>query len=107
MKKINFITNLNYIQIQNYNQKFKQTYSKQPHPNFSSGDIIEIRAKPNSSKSILEWDPKNNKMNAFLHSIPDDNKANDELIKLFKKQLKLKVELISGHKSKNKKVKIL
>jgi uncharacterized protein (TIGR00251 family) len=75
--------------------------------NFSLGDIILIRAKPNSSKSELIWDDKNNKMLAFLHSIPDDNKANDELIKLFKKQLKLKVEIISGFKSRDKKVKVL
>lgn len=75
-------------------------------PNFSLNDIIEIRAKPNSSKSELVWNSETNKFDAFLHSIPDDGKANEELIKLFKKQLKLKVELISGFKSKDKKVKV-
>lgn len=74
---------------------------------FISGDIIEIYAKPNSSKSELIFDDENNRFNAFLHSIPDDNRANDELVKLFKKQLKLRVELISGFKSRNKKVKVL
>lgn len=76
-------------------------------PQYSFNDIIEIKAKPNSSKSELIWDHEKNKMLAFLHSIPDDNKANAELIKIFKKQLKLRVELISGFKSKDKKVKVI
>jgi len=74
---------------------------------FKLGEIIEIKAKPHSSKSILEWDDEKNKFNAFLHSIPEDNKANEELVKLFKKQFKLKVELVSGFKGKDKKIKIL
>lgn len=69
-------------------------------------EIIEIRAKPNSSKSEITFD-ENNKIIVYLKSIPDENKANNELIKLFKKQLKLKVEIISGFKSRNKKLKIL
>ncbi len=75
--------------------------------NFLLGDVIEVRAKPNSSKSVLEWDDEKSKFNAFLHSIPDDGKANDELLKLFKKQLKIRVELVSGFKSRDKKVKVL
>ncbi len=76
-------------------------------PIFKVDDIIVIKAKPNSSKSFLEWDFDNNVMLAYLHSIPDDNKANNELVKLFKKQLKLRVEIRSGFKSKNKKVIVL
>ena len=75
--------------------------------NFKEGDIIEIRAKPGSSKSLLDWDNEKKRFNAFIHSIPEDNKANEELLKLFKKQYKLKVELISGFKGKDKKVKVL
>lgn len=74
---------------------------------FKTGDLIEIRAKPNSSKSLLEYNSQTGKINAFLHSIPDDGKANSELVKLFKKQLKLKVQIISGFKSRDKKVKVL
>lgn len=74
---------------------------------FSSGDIIIVRAKPNSSKSEIVWNEEKERFDAFLHSIPDDGKANAELLKLFKKQLKLKVELISGHKSRDKKVKVV
>lgn len=74
---------------------------------FKIGEIIEIRAKPNSSKSLLEYNSQTKKIDAFIHSIPDEGKANSELIKLFKKQLKLKVEIIAGFKSRNKKVIIL
>ncbi len=70
--------------------------------NFKLNDIIEVRAKPNSSKSEIIF--QEDKILVFLKSIPDDNKANEELVKLFKKQLKLKVEIISGFKSKNKKL---
>jgi uncharacterized protein (TIGR00251 family) len=76
-----------------------------PLPNFFTGDIIEIRAKPNSSKSQIEYDEGN--IIVYLNSIPDNNKANEELVKLFKKQLKLKVKIIKGFKSKNKKIEVL
>jgi uncharacterized protein (TIGR00251 family) len=75
--------------------------------NLKSGEIIEVWAKPNSSKSNIEWDNENKRFNVFLHSIPDDGKANQELIKLFKKKFKLKVEIIKGLKSRNKLIKIL
>ena len=74
---------------------------------FSHDEIIEVRAKPNSSKSVLVWDDEKKKMNAFLHSIAEGGKANSELVKLFWKQLKIRVELVSGARSRNKKVKVL
>jgi len=70
-------------------------------------NFLEIRVKPNSSKSLITYDKEKNLIIAYLHSIPENNRANDELIKLFKKQFKIKVEIISGFKSKNKKIKIL
>lgn len=74
---------------------------------FNSGDLIYVRAKPNSSKSELIWDNENMRFDGFLHSIADNNKANNELVKLFKNQLKLRVEIVSGIKSRNKKVVVL
>jgi len=74
---------------------------------FEIGNILIIRAKPNSSKSEIVFNKETDKFDVFIHSIPDDNKANKELVKLFKKQLKLKVEIISGFKSRDKKVKII
>lgn len=72
---------------------------------FKSEEIYEIKVKPKSSKSEIIFEENN--VIAYLKSIPDENKANEELVKLFKKQLKLKVELIKGFKSKNKKIKIV
>ena len=71
---------------------------------FQIGEIISIRVKPNSSKSQLIF---SNELNiAYLKSVPIDNKANEELVKLFKKDYKVKIEIISGHTSKSKKIKI-
>lgn len=75
--------------------------------NFVKNNIYELKIKPNSSKSEIVFNSNSQKIDVFLHSIPQDNKANLELITLFKKKLKLKVEIISGFKSKNKKIKIL
>ncbi len=74
---------------------------------FNLGDIIEIRAKPNSSKSEIKFNSETNKFDVFVHSIPDNNRANNEIIKLFKKEFKLRVEIISGFKSRDKKLKVV
>jgi len=72
---------------------------------FKKNEIYSVRVKLNSSKSeiITEED----KIIIYLHSMPIDNKANQELIKLFRKQLKLKIEILKGLKSRNKTIKIL
>lgn len=80
---------------------------KNNFPKFSHGETIIIKAKPKSSKSELVWDKENKKIVAFLHSVPENNKANEELIRLFRKNLKLKIEIISGIKGRDKKIKIL
>ena len=72
---------------------------------FKIGGIIDIKVKPNSSKSELYF---SNELNiAYLKSVPIENKANEELIKLFKKEYKTKIEIISGHTSKNKRIKVI
>ncbi|MCA9495886.1 MAG: DUF167 domain-containing protein [Nanoarchaeota archaeon] len=73
--------------------------------NFEKNELYSVRVKVNSSKSgiVIEDD----KIIVYLHSIPINNKANEELVKLFKKELKLKVEIIKGLKSRNKIIKIL
>lgn len=74
---------------------------------WGTGEIIEIRAKPGSSKSLLEFDDEKNVVVAYVHSPPEDGKANEEIVKLFKKQFKLKVELVYGFKGRNKRVKVI
>lgn len=71
------------------------------------GDILFVRAKPKSSSSSITWDEKEGLYIVYLTSIPEDNKANEELKKLFKKELKVKIDIISGMKSKKKKIIVL
>ena len=61
---------------------------------------LKIRVIPNSKKTELMED--NNQLKLYLHAVPDKNKANLELIKFFKKELNLKVEIKSGMKSREK-----
>jgi hypothetical protein len=75
--------------------------------NLEKNQIIEIWAKPKSSKSNIEYDKEKDKYIVYLNSPPEDGKANNELIKLFKKQYGVKVELISGEKGRKKIIKIL
>ncbi len=76
-------------------------------PELKSGNIFFVKAKPNSSKSEILWNKNSSKFEVFLHRVPDNNKANEELIKLFKKEYKIRIEIVSGLKSKNKKIKVL
>ena len=65
---------------------------------------MEIKVKPNHPrfKIIHTTDP----LTIELKSKPDKNQANIELIKMFTKILKTPVTIVSGKKSKNKKIKI-
>jgi uncharacterized protein (TIGR00251 family) len=73
--------------------------------NFEKNKLYSIRIKLNSSKSEVVIEENN--LIVYLHSMPINNKANEELIKLFRKQLKLKVEILKGLKSRNKTIRIL
>lgn len=66
---------------------------------------LKIKVIPNSSqqKAVFE----NNQWKIYLHTIPDKNKANRELIQFFKKQFGLRVEIISGMKSREKTLRVL
>ena len=71
---------------------------------FHKGKIYDIRVRPNSSQSKIVWDKNIKKVIVYLLSVPADNKANEELIKLFRKHLRLKIKIISGLRSKDKKI---
>ncbi len=61
---------------------------------------LAVKAVPNAkSQRIIE---ENGIVKVYLASPADKNKANKELITLFKKKFKLKVEIKSGLKSRNK-----
>lgn len=70
--------------------------------------ICTIKVVPNSGRSVCLLD-KQNQLKCFLKNAPERGKANDELLQLLAKSLKIpqkNVTLIAGHTSKTKIVKI-
>ena len=67
--------------------------------------LLKIKVIPNSKQTELK--EENNQLKLYLHAVPDKNKANLELIKFFKKELGLRVEIKSGMKSREKVLRIL
>jgi len=70
--------------------------------------VLEIKAKPKSKESKIVLN-KSQIITVHIKSAPENNKANQELISLFSKYLKIPkvdINIISGHTSKTKKIKI-
>ncbi len=66
--------------------------------------LITLKVKPNSNKNeILE---KGEVWKVNIKSPPQDNKANIELIKFLKKELKKQVRIVRGFRSKEKVVEV-
>lgn len=63
---------------------------------------INIIAKTNQKKNILEFDKEKNCYIAYVKAPPEDNKANIEIIKLVSKQFGKQARIISGKTSKRK-----
>ncbi len=61
---------------------------------------LKLRAVPHSSRQELI--EENEQLRLYLHSLPEKDRANLELIKFFKKEYGLKVEIVSGMKGKKK-----
>lgn len=68
---------------------------------FNNKKYLYIKVKPKSSKQELLITDEN-EIIAYLKSEPKENKANEELIKLFKKEYKLEIKIKSGHTNKKK-----
>jgi len=69
---------------------------------------IKVKVQPKSSKSELV-EINDGEYKAYLKSAPVDNKANEELIKLLAKELRVKkyqIEIVKGLTSRNKVVSI-
>ncbi len=62
--------------------------------------FISIKVTPNSKSSEVIL--KNGQINVKVKAIPDDGKANKEVIKTFKEQLNLSVEIVKGLKQREK-----
>ncbi len=68
-------------------------------------DLLKIRVTPNSSRTELI--DEDGKLKLFLKAIPKKGKANQAIIKFFKKEHKLKVEIKSGEKGRDKLLKVI
>lgn len=65
--------------------------------------IVSIIVRPGSSKNeITGYDAEREAYRINIAAPPQDNKANRELLKFLTKELKKKVEIKSGLKSKKK-----
>ncbi len=72
---------------------------------YIKNNILQIKVIPNSSKNELIEEEHGLKL--YLNAVPDKNKANLALIKYFKKELGLVVEIKSGLKSREKVLRII
>jgi uncharacterized protein (TIGR00251 family) len=68
---------------------------------------IKIIVRTNAPLTeLLEFDSARNAYRMNVHAQPEKGKANIEIIKYFKKEFKLTVEIISGMTSKEKLLRI-
>ena len=69
--------------------------------------LISIRVVPNASKNEVVIDIGSDVVKVKINEVPEEGKANGELIKFFKKELGLKVEIVKGQKNRNKILKLI
>ena len=67
---------------------------------FIHNNTFALRVIPNASKTDLI--EENGRLKLYLKSQPQKGKANDALLKFFKKEYKLIIEIKSGKTSKDK-----
>jgi len=68
--------------------------------------LIKVKIKPNAAKSEVKQISKNS-IRINIAAPPEKNKANQELIKFFKKHFKLNVRIKSGATSREKTLEII
>ncbi len=68
-------------------------------------NILKVKVTPNSQKTEIKEITDIIKIN--IAAPPDKNKANKELIKFFKRELKLNIRIKSGLSSREKVVEII
>ena len=72
---------------------------------YIKNSTLSIKVIPNSNRTELI--KEENGLKLYLNAVPDKNKANLALIKFFKKELGLVVEIKSGLKSREKVLRII
>jgi len=68
--------------------------------------VIKVIVKPKSSKSELAFSEEKGCYVAYVKAPPEKGKANAELIKLIRKNLKKRAVIVRGETSKEKLVEI-
>jgi len=73
--------------------------------NFPSS--FDILVKPNSSNTNIFFDEVSQKYRMNVAAKPEDGKANVEIIKFFKKEFKIDIQIIKGKTSKRKVLRVI
>lgn len=69
---------------------------------------FKLIVKTNMAKTeILGFDKEKNAYRMNVHAVPEKGKANLEIIKFFKKELKKDITIISGMASRQKLIRII
>ena len=68
-------------------------------------NLLKIKVIPNASRTELKG--VNNQLKLYLQAVPEKGKANQAIIKFFKKEYNLKVEIKSGSRSRDKILRII
>jgi len=68
--------------------------------------VISLQVKPNSKKSEILFDEEKKSYVFFVKSPAEDGKANEEVLKLIRKEFKKSGKLISGATSRKKLIKL-
>jgi uncharacterized protein (TIGR00251 family) len=70
-----------------------------------NNSILHIIVKPSAPKTeIITWDDNKQALRIAVAAVPDKDRANTELLKFLKKKTGKRCEIISGKKSREKKI---
>ncbi len=72
---------------------------------YITNNQLKIKVIPNSDRTELT--EQNGELKLYLQAQPEKGKANLAIIKFFKKELGLRVEIVSGEKGREKRIKVV
>ena len=73
-----------------------------PFREVKEGTLMRVLVIPNSTVSGVEGLDDNGRLVVRVTSPPAKGKANDEVVRILRKLLRARVEITSGHKSREK-----
>jgi len=70
--------------------------------------LLRVLVKPNAKKNeLLLFDKEKLYCEVRIAAVPDKGRANKELIRFLSKELGIRAEIVKGHKSREKLLRIL